>query len=139
MTDEDFDELKSHQYCDNEGCSHYEVVGGGNLRIKTRKNRQIYCNSCKSAPFSVRRGTMLYGLRTDIRVVIDCLLRLSGGTGSNELSRQTGITTDSLRKWTVLASIQMEQFSAYMQSNMHLEQVQIDEFWSYVKKKRELE
>jgi hypothetical protein len=138
MTNEDFDKLKSHQYCDKENCEKYEVVGGDNLRIKTRKNGQIYCNSCKSAPFSVRRGTMLYCLHTDINIVIDCLLRLSGGVGSNELSRQTGITTDSLRNWTVLASLQMEQFSSYMQANMHLEQVQIDEFWSYVKKKRKI-
>lgn len=132
MTSEDFDKLKSHQYCDNEKCGKYEVVGGDNLRIKTRKNGQIYCNCCKSGPFSVRCGTMLYCLHTDINIVIDCLLRLSGGTGCNELSRQTGITTDSLRKWVVLASIHR----TYMQANMCLEQAQIDDFLSYVRKKR---
>ena len=38
-------------------------------------------------PFAVRRGTMFYGLRTDINKVVDCLCLLAGGMGSNEVCR----------------------------------------------------
>jgi hypothetical protein len=36
----------------------------------------------------------------------------------------------------VLASNHVDEFSKVMEQNMHLEQVQIDEFWSFVRKKK---
>jgi hypothetical protein len=62
-----FLELKAHQYCDNVNCKKYLLVGGSNIKTKTEKNGQIYC---KSKPFSVRRGTMFNGLRTEIDKLI---------------------------------------------------------------------
>ena len=52
-------------------------------------------------PFAVRRGTMFYGLRTDINKVVDCLCLLAGGMSSNEVCRQRGVTGDSLRNWVL--------------------------------------
>jgi hypothetical protein len=49
-----------------------------------------------------------------------------------------GKQADSLRSWMVLASEQVEAFSAYMQQNMSLDQVQIDEFWSFIRKKKKI-
>ena len=33
----------------------------------------------------------------------------------------------------------VNEFTAYLQQEMHLEQVQIDEFWSFIRKKRTLD
>jgi hypothetical protein len=65
-----------------------------------------------------------------------CLGLLASGMGVNAVVRETGTTADSLRSWTVLASEQVEAFSVYMQQNMSLSQVQIDEFWSFIRKKK---
>ena len=73
MTDLEFTLFKKHQFCDNPICPCYGVVGGINIRIKTRKNRQLYCNRCASASFSVRRGTMFYGLRTLMDKIVSVL------------------------------------------------------------------
>lgn len=139
LSDADFTTFKSHQYCDNPACRHYGQVGGQNLQIKTRKNGQIYCNGCDSPPFSVRRGTMFFGLRTPIDKIIRVLGLLASGIGVNAVCREQDVTSDSLRNWIVLASNQVTAFTLYMQQNMHLEQVQIDEFWSFIKKKRKLD
>jgi hypothetical protein len=139
MSDSDFDLFKSHQYCDNPNCVRYGEVGGANLCIKTRKNDQIYCNMCDFPPFSVRRGTMFFGLRTPMVKIISVLGLLASGMGVNAVCRQEDVTADSLRKWIILAATQVDNFTAYMQQNMHLEQVQIDEFWSFIRKKRELD
>jgi hypothetical protein len=136
MSDKEFNEFKSHQYCDNPSCSCYGQVGLGNISIKTRKNGQIYCSTCKSPPFSVRRGTMFYGLRTPMAKIIRVLGLLANGIGVNSLCRTEDVTADSLRCWIVLAANHVEAFSRYMEQDMHLEQVQIDEFWSYIRKKR---
>jgi hypothetical protein len=137
LSDKEFATFKTHQYCDNPQCRHYGQVGGLNLQIKTRKNGQIYCNSCESPPFSVRRGTMFFGLRTPMDKIISVLGLLASGIGVNAVCREQDVTADSLRAWIVLAANQVTAFTLYMQQNMHLEQVQIDEFWSFIKKKKE--
>jgi hypothetical protein len=139
MNDKDFELLKSHQYCDNPNCSHYGQVGAGNLFINSRPNGQIYCNQCDFKPFSVRRGTMFFGLRTPMDKIISVLGLLASGVGVNAICREQDVTADSLRSWIILASNQVNAFTEYMQQDMHLEQVQIDEFWSFIRKKRELD
>lgn len=139
MSDKDFELLKSHQYCDNPNCSHYGQVGAGNLFNNSRPHGQIYCNKCDSKPFSVRRGTMFFGLRTPMDKIISVLGLLASGVGVNAICREQDVTADSLRSWIVLAANQVNAFTEYMQQNMHLEQVQIDEFWSFIRKKRELD
>ena len=39
----------------------------------------------------------------------------------------------------ILASFQVESFTSYLQKDLHLTQIQIDEFWSYIKKKGKYE
>ena len=139
MSDKDFELLKSHQYCDNANCSAYGQVGFGNLFINSRTHGQIYCNKCDFKPFSVRRGTMFFGLRTPMDKIINVLGLLASGVGVNAVCREQDVTADSLRSWIVLAANQVNAFTEYMQQNMHLEQVQVDEFWSFIRKKRELD
>lgn len=135
MTDKDFEEMRTNQYCDNKLCTSYQKVGSNNIRIQSRKNKQLYCNVCGNK-FSVRRGTMFYGLHTPADKIINCLSLLASGMGVNSVVRETGVTGDSLRAWTDLASSQVGFYSTYMQRNMSLGQVQIDEFWSYIRKKK---
>jgi hypothetical protein len=139
MSDKDFELLKSHQYCDNPNCTHYGQVGANNLFINSRPHGQIYCNKCDFKPFSVRRGTMFFGLRTPMDKIISVLGLLASGVGVNAICREQDVTADSLRSWIILAANQVNAFTEYMQQNMHLEQVQIDEFWSFIRKKRELD
>ena len=90
-------------------------------------------------PFSVRKGTMFFGLRTPMDKIINVLGLLASGVGVNAMCREQDVTADSLRSWIVLAANQVTAFTEYMQQNRHLEQVQIDEFWSFIRKKRELD
>ncbi len=139
LTKAEFEELKKHQYCDNESCSKYGIVGGGNIKTHSFASGQGYCNCCKSKPFAMRKGTMFYGLRTPIDKIIHILQLLCSGMGQNAICRSEGVTNDSIRSWIILASEQVNAFSEYMQKDMHLSQVQIDEFWSFIRKKRKLE
>jgi hypothetical protein len=136
MSDKDFASLKSHQYCDNSSCTHYGQVGAGNLFINSRPHGEIYCNKCDAKPFSVRRGTMFFGLRTPMDKIISVLGLLASGIGVNAICREQAVTADSLRSWIVPAANQVNAFTGYMRQHMHLEQVQIDEFWSFIRKKR---
>jgi IS1 family transposase/transposase-like protein len=136
MTDTDFEEFRASQFCDNSSCDLYQIVGGNNLRIKSRKCCQLYCNKCGNN-FSVRRGTMFFQLRTPLDTIISCLSLLASGLGVNAVVREKGVSAESLRDWIRLASEQVDAFSKYMQRDMNLGQVQIDEFWSFIRKKKE--
>ena len=68
--------------------------------------------------------------------MIDTLLLLVRGMGVNNACRQAGVTINSVLAWTEKAGGHSVGFTEYMQKNMQMDQVQIDEFWSYVRKKR---
>jgi transposase-like protein len=79
---------------------------------------------------------MFFGLRTDIDKIARVLGLLASGMGVNAVCRENDVTADSLRDWIVLASNHVDEFSKVLEQDMHLEQVQIDEFWSFVRKKK---
>jgi len=134
MTDAEFIKFREQQYCDNSSCSEYGKVGQGNIKTKNRKKAQLHCNKCKQI-FSARKGTMFFGLRTPIDKIVRVLGLLASGMGVNAVCRENDVTGDSLRAWIIVASKQVNEMSAYMEQDMHLEQIQIDEFWSFIRKK----
>lgn len=78
---------------------------------------------------------MFFGLRTPMDKIVRVLGLLASGMGVNAVCRENDVTADSLRAWIIVASKQVNELSAYMEQDMHLEQIQIDEFWSFIRKK----
>ena len=135
LTKVEFDLLRSHQYCDNSLCACYNQVGLNNIKINSRPKGQVYCNICKNI-WVLTKGTMFFGLKTPIDKVIKTLRLLVRGMGLRNASRQEKVTADSILDWIEKASKHANEFTEYMQQYMHLDQVQIDEFWSFIRKKR---
>jgi len=133
--DLDFDKYKAQQFCDNEACTLFGEVGAGNIRIQSRKNKQVYCNHCKNT-WVITKGTFFYNMKTPVSVVLEVLQLLSEGSGVNSVCRLKGVTADSMRVWLSKASDHSQELSAYLQTNLHLTQCQIDEFWSFILKKK---
>ena len=131
----EFNLLKSSQYCDNESCECYNQPNAGNIKINSRPKGQVYCNRCGNR-WVLTKGTMFFDLRTPIDKVIKVLLSLSRGMGLNNTCRQEDVTADSVLAWIKKAANHSNEFTLYMQQEMHLTQVQIDEFWSFIRKKR---
>lgn len=137
LNDEDFELLKSSQYCDTPSCSHYQQVLAGNIKTYCRKHNQVYCNgSCQGKPFVVTKGTIFYGLKTPLQKVVEVLCTLAGGMGLNNTCSLHGVTADAVLEWLVKAGSHVDELTAYMVGDLHLDQVQIDEFWSFVLKKK---
>lgn len=135
LSKEEFDLLKSRQFCDNPDCVHYNQPESGNIKINSRSKGQVYCNSCGNR-WVLTKGTMFFDLRTPIEKVINTLLLLVRGMGVNQTCKQADVTSDSLLAWVEKAGTHCDEFTTCMQEQMHLDQVQIDEFWSFIRKKR---
>lgn len=138
LTREEYESFRVNQYCDNTMCGSYSLVNAGNIKVHSLVTGQCFCNVCKSKPFSVRKGTMFYGLQTDMNKIVKVLTLLSSGMGQNAVCRIENVRAETVRSWITLASKQVIAFTKYMQQNMQLEQVQIDEFWSFIRKKRNI-
>jgi len=133
----DFDLLKSHQFCDNPDCPFYQQTEAGNIKIHCRQKGQVYCNCCKSRPFVVTKGTIFYWTKTPLEKVVSVLSLAARGMGVNNICAQEGVTADSINAWIIKAADHVEEFTTFMQQDMNLDQVQIDEFWSFIQKKKE--
>ena len=137
MLKSDFESFKAHQYCDNPLCASHGLAGGGNLTTHSIVQGQVRCKTCKGKPFSVRKGTMFFDCRTPLHRIVTCLTQLASGSGVNVVCRNEQVDGKTLRSWIVLAAAQVSAFTAHMQQDMSLSEVQIDEFWSYIKKKND--
>ena len=133
----EFELLKSSQYCDNPSCESYNKVGEGNIKINSRAKGQVYCNCCTNI-WVLTKGTMFFDLRTPVDKVIKVLQSLARGMGLRNTCRQENVTAGTVLDWITKAAEHTNEFSEYMQQEMHLEQVQIDEFWSFIRKKRKI-
>ncbi|SVD12173.1 uncharacterized protein METZ01_LOCUS365027, partial [marine metagenome] len=77
-----------------------------------------------------------YHLKTSVRMVVEVLMLLTEGMEVNAVCRVKGVTVESMRSWLTKASDHVEEISVFLQTDMHLTQCQIDEFWSFILKKR---
>jgi len=76
----DFEKYKKEQFCLNKECVDYGKKDAGNIGIKSRKNKQVYCKNCKSS-WVISKGTMFYNLKKPLSLVLEVLLLLSEGMG----------------------------------------------------------
>ena len=132
----DFDKYKLLQYCTNESCKFYNQIGSGNICTLSSKNNQVYCNGCKSR-WVITKDTFFYDLRSDRTLIISVLKDLSEGKGQRAIERTTGVCLATQRRWLLRAADHVSQISEHLERDMHLDRVQIDEFWGFIFKKRE--
>jgi len=131
----DFEKYKEIQFCDNPKCQCFNQIGQGNIKIQSRTHNKVYCNKCNNT-WVITKGTMFFNLRKPITTVLQAISLAASGMSLRSTAKQCGVTTDSIDEWIVLAGNHLEEITNYLQQGMHFEQAQIDEFWSYIKKKR---
>ena len=83
----DFEKYKKEQFCLNKECVDYGKKDAKNIRIKSRKNKQVYCKGCKSS-WVISKGTMFYNLKKPVSLVLEVLLLLSEGMGGMRFTGQ---------------------------------------------------
>src|SRR6266581_2881745 len=117
--------------CPNPTCPGSRVVRNGSHRGRQR----YHCRSCKTY-FGETQGTPMYGLKTPAAEVAQALLvvmRRGSLRGAEEI---TGHKYETISVWLKRAAIHAEALMQVLANDLHLSQVEIDEFWSFVQKKR---
>jgi transposase-like protein len=130
----------SPYFCPYEDCTNYGKVGSDNQiigagRYGKHDTQMLKCDVC-GRRFSARRDTPLFGLKADEQVFYDVIACLAEGNGIRATARIKGVDKDTVTAWLDKASQHVEAVSRYLMVNLHFEAVQLDEFWSFVKKRK---
>jgi len=126
-------------FCPHEGCSDYGVLGEGNITLSHRYGKQrkylLWCKTCERT-FSEKRGTVFYGLHTPREKVLLALHCIAEGNTIASTARIMGTKEDTIRRWLRIAAGHSEQVTHLLVKDLKLNQVELDELWAYIKKRR---
>lgn len=130
----------SFYFCPDEECSNFGQVGWDNQiigagRYGRHQTQMLKCKVCGKT-FSARRGTPLFQLKAAEESFYQAISCLVEGTGVRETGRILELDKDTVSAWLAKASKHAEAVSRYLMVNLQFEEAQLDEFWSFVKKKR---
>ena len=121
--------------CPNTECPDYGKVGVGNMRIHCSKDRRLRCATCNTR-FSARQGTIFYNVKTDEEKVLLALKMLSERNSARATGRTLGFKEDTILDWLKKAARHAREVSDLLITRLNVTQLQLDELWSFVGKKR---
>jgi transposase-like protein len=128
-------------WCYNEECEDYGIKGLGNIVLKQRYGKDnhalLRCRTCGHC-FAETRGTMFFGLNTSTKEVLDTLAMLPEKGSIRGVARASGHDKNTICDWIKKAAAQCRQVTEYFLKNLHMSQVQVDEFWSFCKKNKKI-
>src|SRR3954453_13944347 len=129
----------AHVACPNPECPRYGQRGAGNLRLhgwsgRSKRIRCLRCATC-GTDFSERANTPLFGLRTSEETLVAIARHLAEGVGCRATARLTGVTLNTVLRFTKLFGKHAELFHDELVRHVRPEQIQADEAWSFVGKK----
>ena len=126
--------------CPNPDCSEHGKRGSGNIRphgwsSKQRGIRLLRCRVCRT-DFSQRRGTPFFGTRLPETKLVSIAEHVVEGTGMRATARLCGVTLNTVLSFAHRAGEHAEAFHDQMVQDVRVDELQADEAWSFVGKKR---
>lgn len=113
----------------------HHLVGAGSYPTRHNGPRQIYrCEWCQQR-FSETQGTVFFGLKTPAETVYRALTALAEGVSIRSTARIFGERPQTILLWLRRAGEHSQQVSDYLLRNLHVSQAQLDELWTFVRKK----
>lgn len=133
-------EIVKDRACPNRKCKHFGAKGGENVIVRRRygpdRIRFLNCRAC-GAQFSERRGTPLFDLRLPKAKIVDVVKHLAEGTGVRATHRLTGVSRDGVDNILQRVGKHAENLHDDLVRDVPVPEVQLDEMWGFVKKKRQ--
>lgn len=137
MSGEDFSQLA----CPNPDCKAYGQRGLGNLRphgwsSNDHRIRCLRCSRC-GVNFSERANTPLFGLRLHEDKLAAIASHLADGSGARATARLCGVSLNTVLRFTKRFGHHAQLFHDLQVRHIDPRQIQPDEAWSFVGKKRQ--
>jgi transposase-like protein len=131
MKQQERKEQTSLPCCPNPNCRESHVVRNGSHRGRQR----YHCRTCKTY-FGETQGTPMYALKTPAAEGAQALLIVMRRGSRRSAEEITGHKYETISVWLKRAADHVAAITEILAYDLHLSQVEIDEFWSFVQKKR---
>jgi transposase-like protein len=124
--------------CNNPNCIHYRIYNAKNIAIRAtygvNKDRILYyCKHCK-VTFSPTRNTPLCNANLTKKTIRDIISLSSQGIGVRGIAEHLEISPRAVNRNIIkVGELCAEQLAKSVVS-LDLVEVQLDEFWSFIKK-----
>jgi transposase-like protein len=126
------------QVCLNEKCPDYKKRNVGHITKKGLNAKGIQMFKCKicGRRFPESKGTVFYNRHlTEEQIILICKL-LVEKNGIRAIERIMEIHRDTISSLIEDLSIHAREVSEFLIKNIGLSQIEVDEMWSFVKKKK---
>ena len=128
------------QPCPHPDCAYAQMINRGNIRAvstdltQSGKRRIFQCTKC-GTPFSETRDTVFFDLKTPEEKVMMALKMLLVKVDLAGISFVLGVTEETVLAWLQRAAHKAEEINAHLLRDLPVTQVQLDEMWSFSKRK----
>jgi IS1 family transposase/transposase-like protein len=128
------------QPCPNPDCAYAQMINRGNIRAistyltQSGKRRIFQCTKC-GTPFSETRDTVFFDLKTPEEKVMMALKMLLVKVDLAGISFVLGVTEETVLAWLQRAAHKAEEINVHLLRDLAVTQVQLDEMWSFIKRK----
>jgi transposase-like protein len=125
--------------CVNSQCPDYGKRGTGNLYWRKGygkdERRFVRCRTCKTE-FSERKGTAMFRVHLPAEKVVAILKHVGDGCGIRPTGRLLDVSKDTVMSILKRAGQHAENVHNERARDLEVNEVQFDEKWSFVGKKR---
>lgn len=126
-------------YCINENCPDYEVSDKENITITQiygkNKTKYLRCKTCGKR-FSETHNTPIFGLRKNHDTVEKTIKCLAEGNSIRASARIMDLSKNTVCRWLNRLGEHFQNVSDCLIKDLHLTECQVDELWTFIKKKR---
>ncbi len=126
--------------CVNAKCEKYGVRGEGNITLRriygAEGIRFVRCLTCKEQ-FSERHATPLFNFRLPKAKVIEVVRHLAEGVGNRKTARLTGVGRETVNRIVKAVGKHAKEIHDQLVQDLDVAEVQMDEMWAFVGKKRQ--
>ncbi len=133
----------SLKFCPNELCSDFSIRNKGNISIrgtygKNKQKQLLYCRTCGKR-FSDTRSTAFFGLHITEEQVRQIIHHAAEGVGVRATARLLNLDKDTVNRAILRAGEHCSRVISGLLQSLHLSEVQLDELWAFVKKRKLLQ
>ena len=127
-------------FCPNKDCKDYGLQNHGNIAIRGKYGKEktkdlLYCRTCGKR-FAPTRATAFFGLHLTDEKITQIIHHAAEGVGVRATARLLSINKDTVNRVILRAGEHCEIVLSSLIRSLKLKETQLDELWSFVKKRK---